>query len=152
MQVPRRAGTGALLVAAVLAGCAVPSTQEPVDDARALADALGPVASAVETALVATDLLDRDRATAATVDTALLDQLHVLQDAADAVVTLVPAPGPGVQQQADALAAVRDAQTAVVAARAWATGAGGSVDEVTAALDEAVTTVDDLTTALEQAS
>ncbi|WP_273654084.1 hypothetical protein [Cellulomonas fimi] len=152
MQVPRRAGTGALLVAAVLAGCAVPSTQEPADDARALADALGPVTSAVETALVATDLLDRDRATAATVDTALLDQLHVLQDAADAVVTLVPAPGPGVQQQADALAAVRDAQTAVVAARAWATGAGGSVDEVTAALDEAVTTVDDLTTALEQAS
>ncbi|NKY39896.1 hypothetical protein HGA02_10245, partial [Cellulomonas septica] len=44
------------------------------------------------------------------------------------------------------------AEAAVAAARAWATGAGGSVDEVTAALDDAATTVDDLTTALEQAS
>ncbi|MDC7122027.1 hypothetical protein OMK64_10810 [Cellulomonas fimi] len=152
MQVPRRAGLGTLLVAAALAGCAVPSTQAPADDARALADALAPVTSAVETALVATDLLDRDRATATTVDTALLDQLNVLQDAAGAVATLVPAPGPGTEQQAEALAAVHDAEAAVAAARAWATGAGGSAAEVTAALDEAATIVDDLSTALEQAS
>lgn len=130
----------------------MPSTQQPADDARALADALAPVTSAVETALVATDLLDRERATATTVDTALLDQLHVLQDAAGAVATLVPAPGPGAAQQAEALAAVHDAEAAVTAARAWATGAAGTADEVTAALDAAATTVGDLTTTLEQAS
>lgn len=156
MQVVRRrvrtTVLAALVASVLLAGCAVPSTREPADDARALADALGPVTSAVETALVATDLLDRGQAPPSVVDTALLDQLHVLQDAADAVVTLVPAPGPGTEQQAAALAAVHDAQGAVAGARAWATGAGGSADEVTAALDDAAATVDDLTTTLEDAS
>ena len=57
-------------------------------------------------------------------DTALLDQVHVLEEAADAVATFVPADATGAGWQADALTAVRDAQVAVAAARGWANGAG----------------------------
>lgn len=152
MQVVRRR-TALLVVLPLLvtAGCAVGSTQGPADDARALADPLAQVTSAVETALLATSLLDEGRTSATVTDTALLDQVHVLQDASDAVATLVPAPGPGSAWQSDALAAVGEAQTAVADARAWATGAGGSVDEVTAALEDAGARVDDLTATLQEA-
>ena len=50
-----------------------------------------------------TELLGDDRTTAAVTDTALLDQVHVLEEAADAVATFVPADATGAGWQADAL-------------------------------------------------
>ena len=60
----------------------------------------------------------------------------MLEEAADAVATFVPADATGAGWQADALTAVRDAQVAVAAARGWANGAGRDEAAVVAALDD----------------
>ena len=117
MQVAR--GIPALLAIVVASGCAVGSSATPADDARALSEPVAQATSAVQTATVAVGLLDGDRLTAPVTDTALVDQIHVLEDAADAVSTLVPAGPDAAGWQEDALAAVRDAQAAVVSARGW---------------------------------
>ena len=124
-----------LAALAVVAGCAVGSPATTVDEARALTAPLEQASSAVGTATLATELLGDDRTTAAVTDTALLDQVHVLEEAADAVATFVPADATGAGWQADALTAVRDAQLAVADARGWANGAGSDEASVVAALD-----------------
>lgn len=134
-------GIAALVLAA---GCAVGSAAATVDDARALSAPLEQASSAVGTATLASELLADGRTSAAVTDTALLDQVHVLEEAADAVATFVPADRTGAAWQADALVAVRDAQVAVVGARAWANGAGPAEATVLAALDASAGTLDDL--------
>jgi len=148
MQVVR--GVLGLAAVAVAAGCAVGSPASTVDEARALTDPLELAASAVGTATLATELLGDDRSTATVTDTALLDQVHVLEEAADAVATFVPADATGVRWQAEALAAVRDAQVAVADARGWANGAGSDESTVVAALDASAGTLDDLTAELDE--
>ena len=110
----RVAGVAAVAVAA---GCAVGSPATTVDEARALTAPLEQASSAVGTATLATELLGDDGTSAAVTDTALLDQVHVLEEAADAVATFVPGDDTGAGWQAEALTAVRDAQLAVAAAR-----------------------------------
>jgi hypothetical protein len=139
-----------LAALAVVAGCAVGSSATPVDEARALTAPLEQASSAVGTATLATELLGDDRTSPAVTDTALLDQVHVLEEAADAVATLVPADRTGAGWQADALTAVRDAQVAVAAARGWANGAGADEASVVAALDDSAATLDDLTATLDE--
>ena len=139
-----------LTALAVVAGCAVGSPATAVDEARALTAPLEQASSAVGTATLATELLGDDRTTAPVTDTALLDQVHVLEEAADAVATFVPADAAGAGWQADALTAVRDAQLAVADARGWANGAGTDEATVVAALDASAGTLDDLTATLEE--
>ncbi|WP_456788746.1 hypothetical protein [Cellulomonas sp. P5_C5] len=139
-----------LVAVAVAAGCAVGSSATAVDDARALTAPLEQASSAVGTATLATELLGDDRTSAAVTDTALLDQVHVLAEAADAVATLVPADAAGAAWQGDALTAVRDAQVAVAGARGWAVGAGSDEAAVVAALDASAATLEDLTAALDE--
>jgi hypothetical protein len=123
-----------------------------VDDARALVDPVAQASSAVQTAQLSVQLLGDDDVTAPVADTALLDSIHVLAEAADAVVTLVPADPTGSQWQSDALEAVQSAQVAVAGARAWANGATTSEAATTAALEDSATTLDAMSTTLEQAS
>src|SRR6478609_5190912 len=149
MQVAR--GIPALLAVVVASGCAVGSSASPADDARALSEPVAQATSAVQTATIAVGLLDDDRLTAPVTDTALVDQIHVLEDAADAVSTLVPAGPDAAGWQEDALAAVRDAQAAVVSARGWVNKAGGSAAGVRAALDASADQLDALTTTLDEA-
>jgi len=149
MQVAR--GIPALLAVVVASGCAVGSSASPADDARALSEPVAQATSAVQTATIAVGLLDDDRLTAPVTDTALVDQIHVLEEAADAVSTLVPADPDGAGWQEDALAAVRDAQAAVVSARGWVNKAGGSAAGVRAALDASADQLDALTTTLDEA-
>ena len=149
MQVAR--GIPALLAVVAASGCAVGSSASPADDARALSEPVAQATSAVQTATIAVGLLDDDRLTAPVTDTALVDQIHVLEEAADAVSTLVPADPDGAGWQEDALAAVRDAQAAVVSARGWVNKAGGSAAGVRAALDASADQLDALTTTLDEA-
>ncbi|GEL97580.1 hypothetical protein [Cellulomonas terrae] len=139
-----------LAAVAAAAGCAVGLDATPVDEARALTSPLEQASSAVGTATLAAELLGDGRSTAAVTDTALLDQVHVLQEAADAVATFVPADRTGAAWQADALTTVRDAQVAVAAARGWANGAGSDEGTVVAALDASATALDDLTATLDE--
>lgn len=139
-----------LAAVAAAAGCTVGSPATTVDEARALTAPLEQAMSAVGTATLATELLGEGRSTAAVTDTALLDQVHVLEDAANSVATFVPADGAGAAWQADALTAVRDAQLAVADARGWANGAGSDEAVVLAALDASATTLDGLTATLDE--
>ncbi|KQR16761.1 hypothetical protein [Cellulomonas sp. Leaf334] len=139
-----------LAAVAAAAGCAVGSAATTVDEARALTAPLEQASSAVGTATLATELLGDGRSIAAVTDTALLDQVHVLEEAADAVATFVPADGTGAAWQADALTAVRDAQLAVADARGWANGAGADEAAVVAALDASATALDSLTATLDE--
>jgi hypothetical protein len=150
MQVFRVLATIAAVT--VVAGCAVGSSASRADDARALADPVAQATSAVETASLAVDLLRDDRATTPVTDTALIDQIHVLEESADAVATLVPTDPDAAVWQQDALAAVRDAQSAVVAARGWVNKAGGSAGRVRAGLDASAEQLDALTSTLDRAS
>jgi len=149
MQVAR--GIPALVAIVVASGCAVGSTASAADDARALSDPVAQATSAVQTATIAVGLLGDDRVTAPVTDTALVDQIHVLEEAADAVSTLVPADPDGAGWQQDALTAVRDAQAAVVAARGWVNKAGGSATRVRAELDASADQLDQLTATLDAA-
>lgn len=144
-------GIPALLAIVVASGCAVGSSASPADDARALSAPVAQATSAVETATIAVQLLVDDRLTPPVTDTALVDQIHVLEEAADAVSTLVPGDARGAGWQEDALAAVRDAQAAVVAARGWANDAAGTGDVVRAGLDASADQLDELTTTLDEA-
>ena len=139
-----------LAVLTAVAGCAVGSSATGADEARALTAPLEQASSAVASATLATELLGDDRASAAVTDTALLDQVHVLEEAADAVATFVPADPTGAGWQADALAAVRDAQLAVAGARGWANHAGAEEATVVAALDASAGVLDDLTATLDE--
>lgn len=139
-----------LAAVAAAAGCAVGSPATTVDEARALTAPLEQAMSAVGTATLATELLGQGRSTAAVTDTALLDQVHVLEDAAHAVATFVPAGGAGAAWQADALTAVRDAQLAVADARGWANGAASDEAVVLASLDASATTLEGLTATLDE--
>jgi hypothetical protein len=152
MQVGRvLAGTAALAVlAGCVAGCAVGSSATAQDQARALTAPLEQASSAVGTATLATELLGADRSTVTVTDTALLDQVRVLEDAADAVATFVPADATGAGWQADALTAVRDAQVAVAGARGWANGAGADHASVVAGLDDSAAALEDLTADLDE--
>jgi len=142
----------ALVALATVAGCAVGSSSTQADDARALTDPLQQASSAVATATIAVDLLGDDRVTPPVADTALVDQVAVLDEAAFAVTTLVPTDPTTAGWQQDALAAVRDAQGSVVAARSWANDAGHGQQAVDDALDASAHRLDQLTTQLQDAS
>ncbi|WP_426592424.1 hypothetical protein ACPPVS_11615 [Cellulomonas sp. McL0617] len=142
----------ALVALALAAGCAVGSSSTESDDARALVDPVQQASSAVATAQIAVDQLAADRLTPSVADTALLDQVAVLDDAAFAVVTLVPTDRTTAAWQQDALAAVREAQGSVVAARGWANGAGTGPDSVDKALGASADRLDRLTGQLDGAS
>ncbi|WP_028049567.1 hypothetical protein [Cellulomonas sp. URHD0024] len=141
-----------LVAVAALAGCAVGSSSTRADDAQALTDPLTQASSAVATASIAVDLLGDDRTTPTVTDTALLDQVAVLDEAAFAVTTLVPTDPTTAGWQEAALTAVRQAQGSVVAARSWANGAGTGETAVQDALDASADRLDRLTTQLEGSS
>jgi len=142
----------AVVALATVAGCAVGSSSTRADDARALVDPLEQSSSAVATAQIAVGLLGDGDLTPAVTDTSLLDQNAVLEDAGFAVSTLVPTDATTSTWQADSLAAVREAQAAVVEARAWANGSGAGEEAVAAALDDSADRLEELTQRLEAAS
>lgn len=146
MVVPR--AMLSVVALAAVAGCAVGSSSTRADDAQALTDPLEQTSSAVATAEMTVDLLGAGRLSRAVADTALLDQNAVLEDAAFAVSTLVPTDATSAGWQDDALAAVRQAQAAVVGARAWTNDAGAGEDAVSAALASSADRLDELTAQL----
>ncbi|MFD7306788.1 hypothetical protein [Promicromonospora sp. NPDC059942] len=122
-------GAVAATVLAGTASCTVASHQEPGQASAAVADALSQAGSAAETTRIVVEQLSRGSLTAPMADTALLDQLRVLDDAETALTTLVPPDTTTSDQRAAALAAVGDVTDVVVSAREWdAARAGGDLD------------------------
>lgn len=113
---------GALTAVLALAGCATHEGGTPGALARAAEEAAS-AASSAETVVL---LGDRGRATTALVDTTLADALADLRAAEVAVAGRQVAKPSDAEAQARVLAAIDDARAALVAARAWATGAGGA--------------------------
>lgn len=130
-----------LILLALLSGCAAATT---TGQARtAMTDGLEQASSAVETAALTVTLLDDGRVTAPVADTALLDQIRVLDEASAALTTLVP-PTELATPRADATAAVGAASDAVVSARSWVNGEStASSGEVLDALEAAASELDD---------
>jgi hypothetical protein len=124
-----RAGVAALALAiASASGCTVASRQEPGQATAAVADALAQAGSAVATTRLTVRLLDDDRVTTPVADTAVLDQVRVLEESTTALATLVPPDDVSAAQRDAGLVAVADATREVVAARAWvAREAGGDL-------------------------
>lgn len=120
-------------------GC-VASRQEPGQATAAVADALAEAGSAGETARIAVSLLDEGRVTGPVADTALLDQLRVLDDAESALTTLVPPDAATAARRSTGLDAVGDVSDAVVAARSWVAARSGGglagVDGVPSSSDD----------------
>lgn len=143
-------GFAALVAVAVAAGCATGSAATEADEARALAEPVAQAASAVGTAQLSVRLLGDDRTSAPVADTALIDSIHVLAEASDAVATFVPSNGTGSAWQIDTLDAVQSAQTAVAQARAWANGTG-ALSDATAALGASADRLDEIAATLETA-
>ncbi|MFC8597427.1 hypothetical protein [Isoptericola sp. NPDC057191] len=114
----------AILVAASCAGC-VASRQEPGQATAAVADALAQAGSVGETASLTVSLLDQGRITGPVADTALLDQLRVLDDAESALTTLVPPDTASSDHRTAGLKAMGDVSDALVAARAWVAARSG---------------------------
>jgi hypothetical protein len=109
----------ALGVALALTGCSVAAHESPASTREAIVGALGEAGSAAETARLAVQLLDDGAVTAPVGDTALLDQLEVLDEAERLLTILVP-PDPATSRDRHAgLEAVGDVSDAVVAAREW---------------------------------
>ncbi|WP_421734158.1 hypothetical protein [Cellulomonas sp.] len=148
MQVIR--GFAALVAVAVAAGCATGSAATEADEARALAEPVAQAASAVGTAQLSVQLLGDDRTSAPVTDTALVESIHVLADAADAVTTFIPSDATGSGWQTDSLDAVQSAQTAVARARAWANGTGTRADATTS-LEDSADRLDEIAATLETA-
>ncbi|MFI2364369.1 hypothetical protein [Promicromonospora sp. NPDC019610] len=122
-------GAVAAAVLAVTASCTVASRQEPGQASAAVADALSQAGSAAETTRIVVEQLARGRLTAPMADTALLDQLRVLDDAETALTTLVPPDTTTSDRRAAGLAAIGDVTDVVVSAREWdAARAGGDLD------------------------
>jgi hypothetical protein len=69
------------VVVASLPACTVASGQDPGQATASVADALAQAGSAGQTARLTVELLDEGRLTGPVADTALLDQLGVLDDA-----------------------------------------------------------------------
>jgi hypothetical protein len=152
----RSAGV-ALVVAggAALSGCTVASHQEPGQATAAVQDALAEAASAARTTLLTVELLDADRLTTPVADTAVAEQVRVLEQASTALATLVPPDDTSSAQRAAGLDALADVTSEVVAARAWvAREAGGDLsdagdvpasgEEAAARLDAATADLDDV--------
>ncbi|MEL7976374.1 hypothetical protein AAG589_10960 [Isoptericola sp. F-RaC21] len=137
-----RAVALAVVLPAVLAGTGcVASRQEPGQATAAVADALAQAGSAGETSRITVGLLDEGKITGPVADTALLDQLRVLDDAESALTTLVPPDAASATRRTTGLEAVGEVSDAVVAARAWAAArSGGDL----AGADGVPATTDDL--------
>lgn len=90
-----------------------------------MADALAEAGSAAQTTKLVVDQLSRGRLTGPVADTALLDQLRVLDDADLALTTLVPPDPASSGQRATGLAAVGDLTDVVVTAREWVAARSG---------------------------
>ncbi|WP_020013512.1 hypothetical protein [Promicromonospora sukumoe] len=146
-------GAVAATVLAGTASCTVASHQEPGQASAAVADALSQAGSAAETTRIVVAQLSRGRLTGPMADTALLDQLRVLDDAETALTTLVPPDTTSSDQRAAGLAAVGDVTDVVVSTREWdAARAGGdlggaaavppSADALLADLEKATGAVD----------
>lgn len=153
---PRRATAGlAVLALAVCAGCTVPSHQEPGQATASVRDALAQASSAAATTRLTVELLDADRLTSPVADTALLEQVRILDEASTALTTLVPPDDTSSAQRAAGLEALAGVTSEVVAARAWvARTAGGDLSgagDVPASGDEAVARLDAATADLEAA-
>ncbi|ROS26051.1 hypothetical protein [Cellulomonas sp. PhB150] len=144
--VRRVAGPAAAAVAvASLASCSLGGATG-TEATQPLGDAVDAASSAVATSQLATDLLVRHRATATVVDTALLDQIHVLDSSTFALMTALPGDPAAIDLRGDAIQAVADAAAAVADARAWTNsartspartaGVVGSLDDSADALDE----------------
>ncbi|MFD6443761.1 hypothetical protein ACFWEJ_01575 [Promicromonospora sp. NPDC060204] len=141
-------GAVAATVLAGTAACTVASHQEPGQASAAVADALSQAGSAAETTRIVVEQLSRGSLTAPMADTALLDQLRVLDDAETALTTLVPPDTTTSDQRAAALAAVGDVTDVVVGAREWdAARAGGDLDGADAVPPTADALLADLATA-----
>ncbi|MFD7024415.1 hypothetical protein [Promicromonospora sukumoe] len=145
-----RAARGALVLSLVAAtgACTVASHQEPGQASAAVADALSQAGSAAETTRIVVEQLSRGRMTGPMADTALLDQLRVLDDAETALTTLVPPDTTSSDQRAAGLAAVGDVTDAVVSAREWdAARSGGDLGGAAAVPPTADALLADLATA-----
>ncbi|WP_420112793.1 hypothetical protein [Pseudactinotalea sp.] len=143
----RRALAGLFAIGiAGASACTGPTTHGQAS--TALTGALEDAASAVETCDLTLGLLVQRRLTAAVADTALLDQIRVLEESTSALTTLVPPAELG-QARSSALSALGAASAAVVEARAWVSGELGAADgpgaaaEVSEALADAGEQIDD---------
>jgi len=141
----------AAVAAASLGACSLGGATG--DEARQpLGDAVDAASSAVATARLATDLLARDRATATVVDTALLDQIHVLDASTFALMTALPGDPASIRLRDDAIQAVADASTSVSDARAWTNSSRTSPERTTDvmnALEDSADALDEVSTAIE---
>ena len=151
MTTARRAALVGVAVVALLGGCSLGDATGG-EATQPLGDAVDEAASAVATAQIATDLLVRDRITATVVDTALLDQVHVLDASTFALMTALPGDPVSIRLRAQAIRAVADAQVAVADARSWVNTARTSparAAAVVTALDRSGSALDDISTAIE---
>lgn len=122
-------GVVVVTVLAATAGCTVASHQEPGQATAAVADALAQARSAAQTTRITVEQLSRGRLTGPVADTALLDQVRVLDEAETALTTLVPPDAASSDQRAAGLNAVGDVTDVVVRAREWgAARSGGDLD------------------------
>lgn len=117
-----RAAVGGLVATVLLGGCSLGDATGG-EATQPLGDAVAAASSAVATAQLATDLLVRDRATATVVDTALLDQVHVLDESTFGLITALPGDAEAVRLRSSAIQAVAEAQVAVADARSWTNSA-----------------------------
>jgi len=147
----------ALALAGLVAvpSCTVPSRQEPGQATAAVRDAVAQATSAVETTRLTLRLFDDDRIPSTVADTALLDQLRVLDEASTALTTLVPPDDASAAHRAASADAVDGAVTSVVDARAWvAREAGGNLSAdggVPTSYDELASDLTDVADGLGQA-
>jgi hypothetical protein len=143
----------AVAAAVVPSGCTVTSQQQPGQVTAAVRDALGQATSAARTTVLTVEQLDADRLTSTVADTAILDQVRVLEEASTALTTLVPPDDTSSAQRAAGLDALADVTSEVVAARAWvAREAGGDLSDagdVPGSGDEAVARIDAATADLD---
>ncbi|MDM7830264.1 hypothetical protein [Cellulomonas edaphi] len=126
---------GSLAPLGWLAGCSVHG-ETGSGATTPIGEAVDEASSAVASAQLTSDLLARGRLTTTVADTTLRDQLHVLQGATGALLTVVPGDAESVRLRADALRAVSEAQAGVADARVWVRGGPGSPASVAARLDE----------------
>lgn len=153
MALLRRATSCALaaLAAGSLAGCSL-GDATGAEATQPLGDAVDAASSAVATARLATELLARGRVTATVVDTALLDQIHVLDASTFALMTALPGDPAAIRLRGDAIHAVADAAASVADARAWTNSSRESPARAAAVatrLDDSADALDEVSTAIE---
>lgn len=153
----RRRLAASIVAATVVLGASActASRQEPGQATAAVADALAEAGSAAETTRITVELLDQGRITGPVADTALFDQLQVLDEADRALTTLVPPDATSSAHRATGLTVVGDVTDEVVTAREWvAARSGGDLDDavaVPASADDLLSDLGSVTTQVDAA-